>query len=106
MRWTFLAALALLFCQPAAAQKRAVFIDGNELYQECQSGSQMCMGYITGVSDALEALSFSPRTCRPLPVTLEQAVDFAMQTLRDNPTKRHEPAFDIIADAFVATWPC
>ena len=96
----------LLSCQPAVAQKRAVFIDDNETYDECQIGSQMCVGYITGVADALEALRFPPRTCRPLAVELEQVLDFAVQTLRDNPTKRHQPAYDIIADAFVATWPC
>lgn len=107
MRWMILAALVLGTCQSATAQSRQFFVSGNDLYEVCQTKSADCVGFITGVADALEALPASMRgTCRPKGVALEQVLDFAVQTLRDNPTTRHEPAFDLLAKAFVETWPC
>jgi hypothetical protein len=34
---------------------RAGFLDGNELYQDCQQASQSCAAYIVGIADALSA---------------------------------------------------
>jgi hypothetical protein len=106
-RLIILAAI-FLFCAPANAQSRAVFMDGNELHQECESYSPGCWGFVAGVADALESITGSaiPHTCRPLEVELRQVVDLAKNTLAENPAQRHRAAFNILAEAFAEAWPC
>ncbi|WP_440589650.1 Rap1a/Tai family immunity protein [Pelagibacterium mangrovi] len=106
MRLLILAA-ALLTATSAIGQSTLIIVNGNELHAECQDRSPICVGYVAGVADALEALSGSvPHTCRQEQVELGQLVDLARQTLIDNPATRHRGAFNIVAEAFVAEWPC
>ncbi len=92
---------------PAAAQDRLVIMNGNELHQECQARSNVCVGFIMGVADALEALSYpTPKTCRPDRVELQQILDLGRMHIENNPAERHRAAFDILADLFSETWPC
>jgi hypothetical protein len=105
-----LAPMMLTFiCFPAAAQSRTVYVDGNELHAICGDLGQQhyCFGFVAGVADALEATRWpTPRTCRPKQVELTQIVDMAWKQLVDNPADRHRPAFDLVADILVETWPC
>ena len=91
----------------AQAQERLYWVSGKELQQTCETDAQVCIGFITGVSDALEALAWPrPRTCRPDAVTRDEVLRVAQGALMAAPSRAAGPAFDILADAFVAEWPC
>lgn len=97
----------LFFCTPALGQSSLVIMNGNELHSECQRRSPICVGYVTGVADALEAVTGSvPHTCRPEQVELQQILDLAAQALAGKPESRHRPAFNFLVDVFVGAWPC
>jgi hypothetical protein len=98
----------LLGCVSASAESRLNFMHVDELQEECTANVELCLGFITGVADALEATAWpAQRTCRPKEVTLQQVLDVAMHALQDPlASKTHRPAFDLLADAFVRAWPC
>ncbi len=82
-------------------------MNGEELHELCQDTSEVCIGYITAVADALESLKWpAPSTCRPKDVELEEILDFAMNVLADYQTELRRPAINIMSDAFADRWPC
>ena len=101
-------AVALLASPPAQAQRRTVFITVDELSVDCAGEQQICVGFITGVADALEATAWpAKRTCRDSEVPLAAVLERAVTLLSDAPaSKADSPAFDYLADAFVERWPC
>jgi hypothetical protein len=98
--------VAWLMCSQVFAA-RSVIMTGEELHKVCQTDQATCTGFITGVADALEAISWpAPHTCRPSAVKLHRIVDLVVKYLADNPARHDEPAFDLVYDAQVAVWPC
>jgi hypothetical protein len=101
-------AIALLASAPAQAERRTMFITVEELSQDCAGDHQICMGFITGVADALEATAWpARRSCRGNEVQLQDILDLARSLLEGPAVKKVDgPAFDYLADAFIEKWPC
>ena len=81
---------------------------GNNLYGFCKKSElsllrAMCLGYVTGVTDALENLS---AFCIPQGATREQVTDAATLYLRDHPETRHLPASELVTAALKEKFPC
>lgn len=100
--------IALLAGSPAQAQVRTMFITVEELREDCADKQQICLGFIVGVADALEATAWpARRSCRGNEVRLQEILDQAESLLSEPPVNRADgPAFDYLADAFVEKWPC
>jgi len=101
-------AIALLAGSPAQAQRRTMFVTVEELKSDCADKQQICVGFITGVADALEATAWpAKRSCRGNDVSLGEVLERAIKLLKGAPlTKVDSPAFDYLADEFVSRWPC
>jgi len=96
---------------PAAAY----FYDGNRLLTACQSlirkpdkhtavdvfNSGLCVGFITGVADAL-----SHDLCLPRNVSIEQLEDIVVRYLRYNPKTRHLSASSLVFAVLTEKFPC
>ena len=96
-----------------AAGRSLVFINGNKLFEMCQTAdvsaqtSQTfkdgtCAGYILGVADALGGSSF----CFAVEMEVGQLVDVVKLYLRDHPERRHYTAASLIVDAFTEKFSC
>ncbi|MET3925147.1 Rap1a/Tai family immunity protein [Devosia sp. 2618] len=98
----------MLSVSPAQAQKRMMFISVEELSQDCRNEGEICLGFIIGVADALEATAWpAKRSCRGKEVQLQEVLDLASGLLVEPPANKAEgPAFDYLADAVVEKWPC
>lgn len=101
-------ATVLLSSSPAQAQKRMMVISVDELVQDCRGEGEICVGFIIGVADALEATAWpAKRSCRGKEVQLQDILDLAKRLLTELPVNKADgPAFDYLADAFVEKWPC
>ena len=97
-----LAITAVLVCGSAHAQ----FYSGNEILRRMQSDSvvdkMIALGFVAGVSDAWEHIMF----CPPEGSTTGQTRDIALRYLLLNPSQRHKPAAELVADALMEVWPC
>lgn len=100
--------IALLTSFPVHAQSRTTFITVEELSQDCAGEGQICMGFIVGVADALEATAWpAKRSCRGNEVLLQDVLERAAGLLFEVPANKADgPAFDYLADNFVETWLC
>lgn len=101
-------AIALLASSPAQAERRTMFITVEELSEDCAGDHQICIGFITGVADALEATAWpARRSCRGNEVTLQDILDLARNLLEEPPMNKADgPAFDFLGNAFIEKWPC
>jgi hypothetical protein len=89
------------------------FVDGNKLFEECQSGDDpdserwvkgsLCLGYIVGVADALDGSSFC---LAPNGVRAKQVVDVVNLYVRDHPEQRHHDASSLVTIALKEKFPC
>lgn len=98
----------LLTVSPAQAQRRTIFITVDELSQDCAGERQICVGFIVGVADALEATAWpAKRSCRGIEVPLSEVLKRAAGLLDEPPAEKADgPAFDYLANEFVERWPC
>lgn len=75
--------------------------------------SGVCLGYISGLTNAQEAqgqieaesLGTSIAICRPSGTSRQQIVDMALKHMRSHPEDGHKPAGLLIA-VFMANFPC
>ena len=85
---------------------QAQFRTGNQLLTEMQEPanyrSGLAMGYVMGVTDAGNGVSF----CPPSNVTAGQISDMVRNRLFDTPAIRHLPADIIIYSILEPVWPC
>lgn len=96
---TFIAALAV--CGSAHAE----FYSGNDLLDRLNGNEYqklLGMGYIAGVSDALQRLVI----CVPESVTLGQIRDMIKSHLETNVANRHYSADSLISNHLIKVWPC
>src|SRR5262249_46932591 len=108
--------LGLAFASsPAAAQSVGLnYISGNILWETCSpsqhdTNNWLCMGYITGITDAVEAQNGSfmgRRVCIQSQVTPGQIVDVVVQFLGQHPEIREYAAPGLIAGALAKAFPC
>ena len=94
--------LPLLFCCTAA---QAEFYTGNDVLSKMEgshSDKMAMLGYVAGVSDALQKTVH----CVPSNVTLGQLHDMFKQHLINFPESRHFTADSLLANLLRANWPC
>jgi hypothetical protein len=91
MRLLLLVAFSLTVA--AAAQARSSFISGNSLLDMCTAPGQLqqCIGYVQGITDALELhrMLDGDMDCVPVHVTVHQVRDVAVNYLKAHPEDRH-----------------
>ncbi|MGK4476346.1 Rap1a/Tai family immunity protein [Aeromonas molluscorum] len=89
----------------------AGYLDGNMLYERCATKEEEqnyyvnvsdCRGYITGVADILDGISF----CIPHQVTRGQNADIVTKYLNEHPEDRHKDAGPLTAYALALAFPC
>lgn len=85
-----------------------MFITVEELSKDCMGEQEICVGFITGVADALEATAWpAKRSCRGNEVPLQEVLTLARELLVTPAVNKSDgPAFDYLADAYVEKWPC
>jgi hypothetical protein len=108
---TFLAAVFVLgHVVPAGA----TFLDGDTLHAWCLSENvgdqETCLGYVTGVADALSAAQerypAAPKeVCLP-EIDAKEAVDTVRQYLLVHPRTGSSAGADLVAAALAAGFPC
>ena len=115
MRRAMLVAVALSCLAAAGDFAVGDFVDGNKLFEECQSGDDpdserwvkgsLCLGYIVGVADALDGSSFCLAS-GPTGVRAKQVVDVVNLYVRDHPEQRHHAASTLVTAALKEMFPC
>jgi Rap1a immunity proteins len=106
-----LVVLLIVFAVPQFSLAGA-FTDGNELYNQCTGSADLyaayCLGYVTGVSDALtgDIVVTDNRYCPPRGLTVAQIKDVAVKFLRENPGTRNATASSVVAHALQSAFPC
>lgn len=90
-------------------------VDGNELLNHCHDyteksdfGAGFCIGYVTGIAEALNnKVNSSPTPfCIPSEVIFKQLVLIVTKYLNDNPAELHKTAISIIQAALRDAFPC
>ena len=82
------------------------YLTGNKLYEECNSTDySLCLGYVMGVSDALNATK--PNLfCAPPSVKASHELAAVVKYLRDHPETWHYSAWTDIGVALALAFPC
>lgn len=100
------------------SEANADFIDGNNLYERCQSSRTSALNYILGIVDAQEFQSSILKAqgnthpnagkifCIPDAATAGQLTDVVCKYLADKPSKRHYTATSAVFGSFMADFPC
>jgi len=115
----YLLLVVLLFSSGQARATRNVFLVGNKLLEVCEAhisetGSaakgNICVGYITGISDAqglfVDWRGIKPSWCLPLEATSNQLVRVVTKYLQEHPEYLHLTADGLIGNALKASFPC
>lgn len=113
----YAAAIAVaLSGSPALAQESVDPLgSGNGLLDSCTNADSMlrkgvCIGYISGASDALQMLDSDKEAkryiCTPAGVTRGQIRDVVIKYLTDHPQSRQNPAEALIFVALAEAFPC
>lgn len=97
-----------------ATPASAGFKTGNALFQDCEAQSNevalgLCLGYISGVTDALTESAHDNknfRVCMRNGVTAKQVRDIVVKYLTDTPAIRDMPADVLIGAAISQAFPC
>jgi hypothetical protein len=102
-------ACAVLFSRPVAGA--AYFESGNSLYRYCTgnlSQVELCLGYLEGVVDHLEAdREYQKKApCIHAGVEIGQVKDVVVKYLIDNPQLRDGPAWAMVVVAVTQAWGC
>ncbi|HYG25953.1 MAG TPA: Rap1a/Tai family immunity protein, partial [Caulobacteraceae bacterium] len=112
-----------LLSNAAAASEPTVgkpgLISGNDLYDDCRlhlSQQTICVGFIAGfiegthywlrVYNTPEREVVPPLTCMGDGIRLDQAVEVAVDFLRNHPQDRHRSGAALLAAAYIDAFPC
>jgi hypothetical protein len=95
---------------------------GNGFLSACQYSMSedsytagLCLGYVRGVSDAVDALykltasarpEAIPLFCIPKGGTNQQILDIAIKFVKEHPEKRHAATKFLILDSLIEAFPC
>ena len=87
------------------------YILGNDLLATCEAPDQLsyqfCIGYITGIADALEMYRSAANRPRCIPANaVSQLKDVVVKFLHDFPTVRHLGASTLVAMELSKAWDC
>jgi hypothetical protein len=94
----------------AAAPARANFLDGNDLYEHCQTRSASALNYILGVHDAQQSIAGLGKqeklVCPWGRVSAGHIIGVVCKFLEKNPSQRHLSGASIVLKALGDTFPC
>ena len=99
---------AYIFAQDDGSSSRN-YLTGNKLYEICTStSSDLCLGYVMGVSDALNLSTFKQNNifCSPTSVSAHQELAVVIKYLRDHPDTWHYSAASDVGVALAMAFPC
>jgi hypothetical protein len=93
------------------------YITGDRLITQCAGGTStgdgLCLGYILGVADAMQAaqasggtLVFGWQTCPPFDVEAERLQAAVIHFVDDHPEARASSASGLVAKALSDAFPC
>lgn len=114
MRKLFWCGLVAVGITIGGRNAEAVFMDGNDLLEMCQSSNYtrkfMCMGYIEAIYDVIKdgnKINGFP-VCIPKTtnITVGQIVDIAKMFLSNHPEIRHDDAPGLVSGALFDAFPC
>jgi hypothetical protein len=97
--------------QGEEGEKRFVFMTGNALVEACAEPDLTCLGYVTGVADAVTALEGfgvlrKGAYCMPGNVSQGQLAAIFSKYLQENPAERHYAAASTLLGALAIAFPC
>jgi hypothetical protein len=94
----------------ASAPTHANFLDGNDLYERCQTRRSSALDYILGVHDAQQAVAGLGRQqkliCPWGRVNSGNVINVVCNYLRDNPAQRGRSGASIVLEALGEAFPC
>jgi Ssp1 endopeptidase immunity protein Rap1a len=94
----------------AAPPARANFLDGNDLYEQCQTRSASALNYILGVHDAQQALAGLGKqeklVCPWGRVSSGHVIGVVCKYLQKNPSQRQLSGASIVLKALGEAFPC
>jgi Rap1a immunity proteins len=120
-RLGYLLPIILVIGIPGPAKSRdvssvVVFLTGNDLLDLCRRNRLECVGYVMGATDVLSQQpvfqwqqSETPMTvsvCIPEHVSGDQVTDVVLRELNSHPERRHLSAWNLVAVALYAAFPC
>lgn len=111
MKFIIVSALAS-FVSLAADPGTRSFFDGNQLLDRCTSSDVIkhgvCIGYIQGVMDTIEAIRYTNKrvACLPVNTTEKQLEDVVLSELQAHPEDRLNEAAGIVIFAVTKAWSC
>ena len=98
---------AFLVATPPA---RANFLDGNDLYEHCQTRSASALNYILGVHDAQQAVAGLGKqeklVCPWGRVSSGHVIGVVCKYLQKNPSQRNLSGASIVLKALGEAFPC
>lgn len=105
-----------------AGQTQAEFITGNEIFDDCENGHEVCGVYVMGVVDAFGVVSNEGKTlpimsdedqvieiktfCMAERVTGSQLAGVFLKYLQGNPENRHWNAAILVHNSLLEKFPC
>ena len=93
--------ISWLFC----AQVNADFMNGDRLLTYCRSQNAdskgICMGYVTGVADAI-----ARRSCFPERLVPTAVVSLVIQWIEQNPRDINKSGESLVTNALSSAYPC
>lgn len=100
-----LAILLLVASMPAHA------LDGKALQNLCQDkedrmSEALCLGYVTGVTEAVTRVLQSSGVCAPQGLTPANLKDAVAKYMQAHPQELEKPAANMVWSALVEAWPC
>ena len=88
----------------------AYFINGNKLLTQCESKfTQLCTGYIVGLSDTYNNLVhwgfMEPHFCKPKAIIVSQLHKIVVKHLNENPEDLHSDGAGLVGRALFTAFP-
>jgi hypothetical protein len=94
----------------ATVPAKANFLDGNDLYEHCQTRSASALNYILGVHDAQQAVAGLGKqeklVCPWGRVSAGHVIGVVCKYLEKNPSQRHLSGASIVLKALGDAFPC
>ena len=94
----------------ATAPARANFLDGNDLYEHCQTRSASALNYILGVHDTQQTVAALGKqeklVCPWGRVSSGHVVEAVCKYLQNNPAQRHRSGASIVLKVLGEAFPC
>ncbi len=92
-----------------AANAQNPLATGNQLLEQCERNSQVCIVALWGLSamhGLYQVADRQPFFCAPQGATIGQAIRIVVAFGRANPQTLHEPAEVLFTRAMIAAFPC